>query len=86
MEIVGKSEAPALILSSCRSDAERSHLHQLGLAHGITQWIEDFRTKTSAPRQDDAVNHSLQATVGNKPLAIVQPIPTPPRPLKNSEV
>ncbi|XP_078347983.1 uncharacterized protein LOC144633073 isoform X2 [Oculina patagonica] len=75
-KLVGSSEAPSLLLSSCSTQSQRSHLHQLGFALGISQWIEDFQNRVSFGKQEDMELHFGLYSDGEhkRPVAVVRPV------------
>lgn len=36
-----------MLLSSCSTQSHRNRLHKLGIAHGISEWIEDLQNRVS---------------------------------------
>lgn len=75
-KLVGSTEAPSLLLSSCSTQSRRSRLHQLGFALGISQWIEDFQNRVS--RREEAVEDLRFKLSSDKeqerPIAVVRPV------------
>jgi len=75
-KLVGSTEAPYLLLSSCSTQSQRSRLHQLGFALGISQWIEDFQNIVA--RREDAAQDLLFELYSDKehkrPIAVVRPV------------
>ena len=46
-KLVGSARAASVLLSSCSTQSQRNRLHKLGIACGISQWIEDFQNRVS---------------------------------------
>ncbi|CAB1338211.1 unnamed protein product [Coregonus sp. 'balchen'] len=54
----GQAKSKAVLLSTARSNLRHLNcLHQLGIVLGITDWVNDYHTKLSAPQNQD-LNHS----------------------------
>ena len=77
-KLVGSTEAPALLLSRCSTHSQRTRLHQLGFALGISQWIEDFHSRVSSSKED---NLHVELNVGvhgdeerKRPIGVVRPV------------
>ena len=49
--VCGSSEMPSLVLNACRTEAERSHLHSIGIALSVADWIDDFRSRKMTVKQ-----------------------------------
>ena len=49
--VCGSSEVPKLLLNACRTEAERSHLHSIGIALSVAEWIDDFRSRKITAKQ-----------------------------------
>ena len=77
-KLVGSMEAPSLLLSSCLTQFQRSRLHQLGFALGISQWIEDFRSRVSYGKGEDFELNlaALEDEERKRPIAVVRPVPS----------
>ena len=60
-----------LLLSNCSTQIQRSRLHQLGFALGISQWIENFHEQVSG----EDVGFS-QVQEQKRPIAVVKPVPS----------
>lgn len=78
-KLVGSTEAPSLLLSSCSNQSQRSRLHHLGFALGISQWIEDFQSGLSYKKQEDDnmdVQHFglYKDKEHKRPIAVVKPV------------
>ena len=75
-KLVGSTEAPSLQLSSCSTQSQRSRLHQLGFALGISQWIEDFQNRVSCSGEaDEDLHFELYSDKEHKrPIAVVKPV------------
>lgn len=75
-KLVGSTEAPSLLLSNCSTQSQRSRLHHLGFALGISQWIEDFQNRVS--RREEADEGSPFDLYSDKehqrPIAVVRPV------------
>ena len=75
-KLVGSTEAPSLLISSCSTQSQRSRLHQLGFSLGISQWIEDFQNRVSRKEEADEDLHF--EFYGDKeykrPIAVVRPV------------
>lgn len=75
-KLVGSTEAPSLLLSSCSTQSRRSRLHQLGFGLGISQWIEDFQNRVS--RREEAVEDLHFELSSDKEqerlIAVVRPV------------
>lgn len=75
-KLVGSTEAPSLLLSSCSAQSRRSRLHQLGFALGISQWIEDFQNRVSRREEaEDDLHFELCSDKKQmRPNAVVRPV------------
>ena len=75
-KLVGSTEAPSLLLSSCSTQFQRSRLHQLGFALGVSQWIEDFQSRVSCREEtDEDLQFELYGDTEHKrPIAVVRPV------------
>lgn len=75
-KLVGSTEAPSLLLSSCSTQSRRSRLHQLGFALGISQWIEDFqdRVSCSGDANEDLHFELYSHKEHKRPIAVVNPV------------
>lgn len=60
-----------LLLSNCSSQIQRSRLHQLGFALGISQWIENFHEQVSG--EGVGFSHVQEQ---KRPIAVVKPVPS----------
>ena len=75
-KLVGSTEAPSLLLSRCSTQSQRSRLHQLGFALGISQWIEDFQDRVSCSEEGDKDLHFefYSDKEHKRPIAVVRPV------------
>ena len=87
-KLVGSTEAPSLLLSSCSTQFQRSRLHQLGFSLGISQWIEDYKSRVLSRQQED-LGLKLgvdQNELQKRPIAVVRPVPFSNKQIEKSEV
>lgn len=75
-KLVGSTEAPSLLLSSCSTQSQRSRLHQLGFSLGISQWIEHFQNRVSRREEADEDLHFefYSNKEHERPIAVVKPV------------
>lgn len=64
-----------LLLSNCSTQIQRSRLHQLGFALGISQWIENFQEQVSGEEIGFSLGE-LQVQEQKRPIAVVKPVPS----------
>ena len=74
-KLVGSTEAPLLLLSNCRTQIQRSRLHQLGFTLGINEWIENFNEQVSGEDIGFSLGE-LQVQEQKRPIAVVKPVPS----------
>lgn len=75
-KLLGSTEAPSLLISSCSTQSQCSRLHQLGFSLGISQWIEDFQNRVSRREEaDEDLQFELYSDKEHKrPIAVVRPV------------